>query len=61
VLLIETLDGEGAQVRPDDGETVEDRTMLAVNPERPETVRVEAPVAPAKTLTVVGLAPIVKS
>jgi hypothetical protein len=61
VLLRETLDGEAAHVRPDDGATVEERTMFPVNPARLETVMVDVPLAPARTFTVVGLAAIVKS
>jgi hypothetical protein len=57
----ETLDGELVQVRPEEGEIVEDRTTFPANPSRLETVMVEVPVAPAKIPTVAGLAPIVKS
>jgi len=54
------LPGLSAQVRPA-GETVEERATVPVNPFTGATVIVEVAVAPARALTLVGLAVTVKS
>lgn len=56
-----TLVGLRAQVRPVAGETVVARVTVPVNPFTEVTVIVEVPVAPALTVTDVGLAVTVKS
>ncbi len=54
------LVGLSVQVRPA-GETDEVRATVPVNPWRGATVMVEIPVAPASTVTLVGLAATEKS
>ena len=56
-----TLVGVRVQVKPVAGETVAVRETIPLNPFRAVTVIVEVPAVPAFTLTVVGLAAIVKS
>lgn len=56
-----TLVGVRVQVRPVVGETVALRLTTPLKPCRAVTVTVEAPETPARTITVVGLATIVKS
>jgi hypothetical protein len=56
-----TLVGDRVQVRPVAGETVADSDTTPLNPCRPVIVIVEVPVWPARTVTLVGLADIVKS
>jgi hypothetical protein len=56
-----TLVGVRVQVRPVAGETVAASDTTPLNPWRPVTVIVEVPEAPARIVTVVGLAAIVKS
>jgi hypothetical protein len=48
-------------VRPEVGNTVTARFTVAVNPWMEVTVIVDVPLAPAKTVTFVGLAETVKS
>jgi len=50
------LAGDRLQVRPADGEIEEARLTVPANPFCAVTVIVEVPVAPARTVTVVGLA-----
>lgn len=62
VVVVKTiLGGDGVQVRPVDGETLAERVTVPVKPLTPVTVIVEAPAEPTPTLTLVGLATIVKS
>jgi len=56
-----TLVGVRVQVRPVAGETVAVRETIPLKPFRAVTVTVEVPEAPARTVTVAGLAAIVKS
>jgi hypothetical protein len=56
-----TLVGLSVQVNPVEGETDDVRVTVPVNPWIEVTVIVEVPVAPALTVTLVGLALIVKS
>src|SRR5437660_9697826 len=56
-----TLVGDSVQVRPVEGDTVSVRLTVPVNPPEPVTVMVEVPVAPARIVTVVGLADKVKA
>ena len=56
-----TLVGVRVQVKPVAGETVAVRETIPLNPLRAVTVTVEVPEAPARIVTVVGLAAIVKS
>jgi len=56
-----TLVGVRVQVRPVAGETVAESETTPANPWRPVTVIVEVPEAPARIVTLVGLAAIVKS
>jgi len=56
-----TLVGVRVQVRPVAGETVEANVTVPVNPWTAVTVIVEVPAAPARIVTVVGLAATVKS
>jgi hypothetical protein len=56
-----TLVGVRVQVKPVAGETVAVRETIPLNPFRAVTVIVEVPEAPARTVTVAGLAAIVKS
>lgn len=55
------LDGDRVQAKPPDGATVSTSDTAPVNPWRPVAVIVEAPVAPARIVRVVGLAAITKS
>jgi hypothetical protein len=59
--LSATLVGETVQVRPIEGDTVLDSEIVPVNPWRPVSAIVDVPDAPAKRVTVVGLADRVKS
>jgi hypothetical protein len=54
------LVGDIVQVRPVDGETLEVRVTVPVKPFWAVTVIVELPARPARTVTLVGLAVIVK-
>jgi hypothetical protein len=56
-----TLVGVRVQARPVDGETTEVRLTTSLKPCRAVTVIVEVPETPARTVTEVGLAVIVKS
>jgi len=56
VELRATLVGESVHARPVEGETVAARLTVPVNPPEPLTVIVEVPVAPARIVTLVGLA-----
>jgi len=56
VELRATLVGESVHARPVEGETVAARLTVPVNPPEPVTVIVEVPVAPARIVTLVGLA-----
>lgn len=56
-----TLVGVRVQVRPVLGDRVEARATVPANPFSAVTVIVEVPLAPARTVTLVGLATIVKS
>jgi hypothetical protein len=56
-----TLVGVSVQVRPVAGEMLEDSDTTPVNPCVPVTVIVDVPAAPARTVTLVGLAVMVKS
>jgi hypothetical protein len=56
-----TLVGVRVQVRPIAGLIVDVRLMTPLKPWRAVTVMVEVPAVPAKTVTLVGLAAIVKS
>jgi hypothetical protein len=56
-----TLVGVRVHVKPVAGETVAVRETIPLKPFRAVTVIVEVPAVPAFTLTVVGLAAIVKS
>ena len=56
-----TLVGVRVQVKPVAGETVAVRLTTPLKPCRPVTVIVDVPEAPARIVTVVGLAAIVKS
>jgi hypothetical protein len=56
-----TLVGDMMHVRPEVGNTVTARFTVAVNPWMEVTVIVDVPLAPAKTVTFVGLAETVKS
>jgi len=56
-----TLVGVRVQVRPVAGDTVAVRATTPLKPWRAVTVIVEVPEAPARTVTAVGLAAIVKS
>jgi hypothetical protein len=56
-----TLVGLSVQVNPVEGEADDVRVTVPVNPWIEVTVIVEVPVAPALTVTLVGLALIVKS
>ena len=51
-----TLVGDSVQVIPVEGVTLEVRAMLPVNPWSAVTVMIEVPEAPARTVTLVGLA-----
>jgi len=55
------LVGDRVQVRPVEGETAAASETVPVKPSKPETVTVEAPGEPDKTLTLVGTAATVKS
>jgi len=61
LLLSEALVGETVQVRPVEGETVFDSEIVPVNPWRPVSAIVDVDDAPARSVTVVGLADTVKS
>jgi hypothetical protein len=54
-----TLVGDSVQVIPVEGVTLEVRAMLPANPWSGVTVTIEVPEAPARTVTLVGLAEIV--
>ena len=56
-----TLIGERVQESPVDGDTVAVRLTSPTNPLTPANVKVEFPAAPTVTVTVAGLAAIVKS
>ena len=56
-----TLVGVRVQVKPVAGETAAVRLTIPLKPCRPVTVIVDVPEAPARIVTVVGLAAIVKS
>jgi len=56
VELRATLVGDRVHARPVEGETVAARLTVPVNPPEPVTVIVEVPVAPARIVTLVGLA-----
>jgi len=56
-----TLVGVRVQVKPVAGETVAVRETIPLNPFRAVTVTVDVPEAPARIVTVAGLAAIVKS
>ena len=56
-----TLIGVSVHVRPVAGETAAARLTTPLNPCRPVTVMVDVAAVPALTVTVVGLAAIVKS
>jgi len=56
-----TLVGVRVQVKPVAGETVAVRETIPLNPFCAVTVTVEVPAAPARIVTAVGLAAIVKS
>jgi len=56
-----TLVGVREQIRPVDGLIVDVRLTTPLKPWRAATVIVDAPAVPAKTVTLVGLAAIVKS
>jgi len=56
-----TLVGVRVHVRPVVGDTVAASETTPLNPFRAVTVTVEVPETPARTVTVVGLADIVKS
>ena len=56
-----TLVGVSVQVRPVDGETADVRVTVPVKPWTAVTVIVEVAAVPAFTVTLVGLAVIVKS
>jgi len=56
-----TLVGVRVQVKPVAGDTAEVRLTTPVKPFRAVTVIVEVPEAPARIVTVVGLAAMVKS
>jgi hypothetical protein len=56
-----TLVGDMMHVRPEVGNTVTARFTVPVNPWMEVTVIVDVPLAPAKTVTFVGLAETVKS
>jgi len=56
VELSATLVGDRAHVRPVEGETDDARLTVPVNPPEPVTVMVDVPVAPARIVTLVGLA-----
>jgi len=53
--------GVRVQVRPVLGDTIETRATVPANPPSAVTVSVEVPLTPARTVTLVGLAAIVKS
>jgi len=55
------LAGDRVQVRPVEGDTIADSEIVLVKLLIPETVMVEGPAEPDKTLTLVGLAATVKS
>jgi len=55
------LDVDNVHVRPVDGETEEVSATVPVNPLIGATVIVEVPAAPARTVTLVGLAVTEKS
>jgi hypothetical protein len=50
------FEGESVHVKPLDGETDETRSTVPVKPFCAVTVMVDVPVAPARTVTAVGLA-----
>ena len=56
-----TLVGVRVQVRPVLGDIVEARATVPAKPFRAVTVTVEVPLTPARTVTLVGLAAMVKS
>jgi hypothetical protein len=56
-----TLVGDMMHVRPVVGDTVTARFTVPVNPWMEVTVIVDVPLAPARTVTLVGLAETVKS
>jgi len=56
-----TLVGDRVHVRPVEGDIVSVRETGPEKPFRPVTVIVEDPLAPARVVTVVGLAVVVKS
>ena len=56
-----TLVGVMVQARPVEGEITEVRPTTPLNPCRATTVIVEVPELPARTVTLVGLAAMVKS
>ena len=56
-----TVVGVREQIRPVDGLIVDVRLTTPLKPWRAATVIVDAPAVPAKTVTLVGLAAIVKS
>jgi hypothetical protein len=56
-----TLVGVRVQVKPVDGLKLKVKLTAPVNPSSADTVMVEVPEAPARTVTLIGLAAIVKS
>ena len=57
----ETLVGDGVQAKPEGGEVATENDIVPANPWRPVIVIVEVPVAPARSVTLVGLAATAKS
>lgn len=57
----EILAGDGAHAKPDGGDIATESDIVPVNPCRLVIVIAEVPVALARTVTLVGLAPTVKS
>ena len=55
VALSATLVGDSVHVNPVEGDTLDVRATVPVNPPDPVTVIVEAPLAPARIVTLAGL------